>query len=277
MRKLFILFAFCCCISMSAQMPPPGCNPMYALDDNNDGFAEFNLDVIYAHIKEFALTEVGYDLSGYTLQMYPSMEDLGISNPIPLLYTNVVANYQYCYLSFTYNGAGPQYDESDLLYHFLCWPLATVPSLADDDNDSIANTFEDVNGNKMLIDDNSDSDGYFNFMDADDDNDGIPTANEAGDVNGNNIPDYLESSLNMASVLSANFAVYPNPSHGTVDINFENFTEKSTLIIFDISGKELKTFSNLSQTVNVSGFESGVYFLKLASDGNKIVKKLIIL
>ncbi len=48
----------------------------------------------------------------------------------------------------------------------------------DQDNDGIPSIFEDLNGNQLEEDDDTDSDGLPNFFDADDDNDGRPTSGE---------------------------------------------------------------------------------------------------
>jgi hypothetical protein len=69
MKKIFILFAFCC-FSVSAQLPSPGCNPIYALDDDNDGYTQFDFNVFFEYIQELALVEHNYDLSGYTMALY---------------------------------------------------------------------------------------------------------------------------------------------------------------------------------------------------------------
>lgn len=70
----------------------------------------------------------------------------------------------------------------------------------DSDNDGIPSIEEDLNGNGFLGDDNTDIDtessliGVFpNYLDADDDGDGISTRNEISDDNGNIITPYPDS------------------------------------------------------------------------------------
>lgn len=75
----------------------------------------------------------------------------------------------------------------------------------DYDRDGILSMYEDVNINGNFNDDDTDGDGYPNFYDSDDDGDGTLTKNEnpdpngdgnpndAQDLNGNEIPDYLDS------------------------------------------------------------------------------------
>lgn len=68
--------------------------------------------------------------------------------------------------------------------------LGTDPKLADTDGDGI-NDKEEV-GSNVLKGRDTDSDGKIDALDNDDDNDGIPTADEPGDKNNNGVADYLE-------------------------------------------------------------------------------------
>ncbi|WP_319475709.1 hypothetical protein [Marispirochaeta aestuarii] len=68
-----------------------------------------------------------------------------------------------------------------------------VRSEEDSDYDGITNRIEDANRNSIFRDDDTDDDGIPNYLDADDDGDGIPSANETGDTDADGIPDYLES------------------------------------------------------------------------------------
>ena len=73
----------------------------------------------------------------------------------------------------------------------------------DQDNDGVPSIVEDLNGNQIEEDDDTDGDQLPNYIDADDDNDGRPTSDEIeidGDGNitypdedGDGIVDYLDS------------------------------------------------------------------------------------
>lgn len=75
--------------------------------------------------------------------------------------------------------------------------------IADHDGDGIPSYMEDLNNNKILLDDNTDSDSTANYQDIDDDNDGRLTEFEIEidgngiitfpDVDGDGTPDYLDS------------------------------------------------------------------------------------
>jgi len=70
------------------------------------------------------------------------------------------------------------------------------------------------------------------------------------------------------------FKVYPNPTNGIVNIDVnENLT---TISLINIMGEIVKTFDANSKQLDVSTFNSGVYFLKIANDNKKSVTKLII-
>lgn len=65
---------------------------------------------------------------------------------------------------------------------------------ADDDNDGRPTATEDPNGDGNPINDDTNGNGLPNYLDPDDDGDGIPTSEEGdGDPDGDSIPDYLDA------------------------------------------------------------------------------------
>lgn len=99
----------------------------------------------------------------------------------------------------------PQY--SPLVFTFQLYK--TIQN--DHDQDGIPSFYEDLNKDKYLVNDDADSDSIPNFLDADDDNDGIPTKDEIiiddangdgyisedeitfPDSDGDGTPDYLDA------------------------------------------------------------------------------------
>jgi hypothetical protein len=80
--------------------------------------------------------------------------------------------------------------------------LSSCTGFEDADGDGVFDTFEDVNGDNDLSNDDTDQDGVPNYQDADDDGDGINTADEDydgdgdptnEDSDGDGTPDYLDS------------------------------------------------------------------------------------
>lgn len=69
--------------------------------------------------------------------------------------------------------------------------------------------------------------------------------------------------------------IYPNPIKDILNIKTEN-SILSTVSIIDFQGREVLTKSTNLNSINMSKFSSGVYFLKIKSDNNvSIFKKII--
>ncbi len=78
-----------------------------------------------------------------------------------------------------------------------------VVNTADHDRDGVPSIVEDLNNNENLLDENTDNDGFPNYLDNDDDGDGIGTRDEIvidaqgnityPDTDGDGIVDYLDS------------------------------------------------------------------------------------
>jgi len=73
------------------------------------------------------------------------------------------------------------------------------------------------------------------------------------------------------------FAIYPNPSNGTVKINFENANDKHDVIIFSVSGQKVfeKEYNNTSNA-SVSYLQKGFYLVTVTKEGKSTTKKLIV-
>jgi len=73
--------------------------------------------------------------------------------------------------------------------------------------------------------------------------------------------------------------VYPNPSNGLVNIRINHFTGNVNFSIIDINGREVYNQSeehfNIEKTLNLNGFQSGVYILKIVGDNLNFSQKLI--
>ncbi len=72
--------------------------------------------------------------------------------------------------------------------------------------------------------------------------------------------------------------IYPNPAKQFVNISIPNSITINEILIFDITGQEVfenKTTSN-NTLIDISGFQTGTYFVRIISKENTITKKLII-
>jgi FKBP-type peptidyl-prolyl cis-trans isomerase FkpA len=87
---------------------------------------------------------------------------------------------------------------SNLIFKFELYQTEVL----DHDNDGVPSYMEDLNGDFNLFNDDTDGNNIPNFLDADDDGDGVPTRDEIiiredGTIefpnsNGNDLPDYLD-------------------------------------------------------------------------------------
>ncbi len=83
----------------------------------------------------------------------------------------------------------------------------------------------------------------------------------------NSVQGVNESSL-------SNLVMYPNPTEGKVNIVIDGSFD---YILSDLSGKVLMAQnSSGNTTLDISGFESGIYFVTIQMNGSKIVRKVVL-
>lgn len=92
--------------------------------------------------------------------------------------------------------------------------ILVMSVIEQDDHDGVEAAQEDINGNGVLDDDDTDADGIPNFIDPDDDNDNVTTLTEIGgedavpqnfpDTDSDGTPDYLDEDDDNDGVLSRN-------------------------------------------------------------------------
>ena len=81
------------------------------------------------------------------------------------------------------------------------------------------------------------------------------------------------------NVLNKGIKVYPNPSNGIVNIAIDNYVGDITVEVYDINGR--KVFSNAGDymkvnTVNLQGFQKGVYILNVKEETLSYSEKIIL-
>lgn len=71
--------------------------------------------------------------------------------------------------------------------------------------------------------------------------------------------------------------VYPNPVKNILNYNLTNNNELVSIIITDVTGKQIQNMvgSLPKNSIDISSFESGVYFIKFISNDKAITKKFI--
>ncbi len=72
--------------------------------------------------------------------------------------------------------------------------------------------------------------------------------------------------------------VYPNPVKNGV-FTIENTKNDATFEIYDVSGKLVKQNEKLNKgtnKINISGFQKGIYIIKISVNGTAVSKKIIV-
>jgi photosystem II stability/assembly factor-like uncharacterized protein len=73
--------------------------------------------------------------------------------------------------------------------------------------------------------------------------------------------------------------LYPNPTNGVFNIEMDK-TEPKTIEIYDLNGKRVFLKNNFinsgrKTTIDLSNVPSGIYFIKIETEGNTIIKRII--
>jgi hypothetical protein len=81
------------------------------------------------------------------------------------------------------------------------------------------------------------------------------------------------------NVLNKGIKVYPNPSNGIVNVSIDNYAGNITVEVYDMNGR--KVFSNSGEymkanTINLQGFQNGVYILNVKGDELSYSEKIIL-
>ena len=84
-------------------------------------------------------------------------------------------------------------------------------------------------------------------------------------------------SLSVDLVNKLDFELFPNPSSENLFIQLSDATDDTTVSFFNYLGKNILTqkISNENNKISISGLSSGVYFVKVVSDGKAGLKKFI--
>jgi len=144
----------------------------------------------------------------------------------------------------------------------------------DSDGDTVPDYREDLNGNDILEDDDTDEDGIPNFMDPDDDGDEILTKDEDDNGNGNlndddddndGIPNYLDAMAVGIETVELSTIIQPNPNGGTFSLSLQHFNK--TIQIYNALGQTVAFTKKLDTQIELTNPQPGVYFLHLVDDG----------
>lgn len=76
--------------------------------------------------------------------------------------------------------------------------------------------------------------------------------------------------------IANNIRIYPNPAKDLLTIKAENI---SNVTIYNTVGQKVyeQTFDSSEVSINIDGFDAGIYLVKLVADGNEVTRKISIL
>jgi hypothetical protein len=90
----------------------------------------------------------------------------------------------------------------------------------------------------------------------------------------------IVSQLSTNEFSESNFIVYPNPARDALTVAMTGGESISSIAIYDMLGKNIFTkkvqTGSASESVDISGISSGIYFLEVECGTAKTVKKLVI-
>ncbi|WP_274473905.1 T9SS type A sorting domain-containing protein [Mangrovimonas aestuarii] len=74
---------------------------------------------------------------------------------------------------------------------------------------------------------------------------------------------------------SSGMTIYPNPAKDVINIAFKNGTQPNSIVIYDIMGKHVKSFSQ-ETSIDISGLSAGMYLVKVSNEnGDNLVRRII--
>jgi hypothetical protein len=85
--------------------------------------------------------------------------------------------------------------------------------------------------------------------------------------------------VSVEEIIASNLRIYPNPTRDVVNIQWDFVNENTYLTVFDNTGKLLSTqkLNNQSlQIIDLSGYENGVYQLRLSNENAVIMKAIVV-
>jgi hypothetical protein len=85
----------------------------------------------------------------------------------------------------------------------------------------------------------------------------------------------VERPLSTEDFFKTNFAVYPNPANDVINISNVNQLEITNAVITDINGRIVKNIQSVTQNINISSLNAGIYFLKISTASGDGVTKIV--
>ncbi len=68
--------------------------------------------------------------------------------------------------------------------------------------------------------------------------------------------------------------IYPNPTNSHLKLDVTNEIQIQNIELFEIGGKKIKTYYITDRNLNISGLNSGTYFLRILTSEGRLVEKV---
>jgi hypothetical protein len=94
-------------------------------------------------------------------------------------------------------------------------------------------------------------------------------------------PEYLSCEIIIVGLekvdAKENFWIYPNPSHNNLIIEYSHPIKESILTIYNIAGQEFihQPINDIKTDLDIAKLKKGVYIVKIVTDKEVVVKKII--
>jgi len=89
----------------------------------------------------------------------------------------------------------------------------------------------------------------------------------------------VDTTIGIDDVAFSDVSISPNPALDIIQIQSDNFSAETNVQVYNIQGQvvfsEVKNSATGNFTINVSDFASGMYFVQIQSEGKTVAKKLI--
>jgi len=93
----------------------------------------------------------------------------------------------------------------------------------------------------------------------------------------NGLGSHSLATLSTVDLEESKVTIYPNPSNGSVKINFENANENYDVQIFSVLGQKVfeKSFREIPSAA-INNLQKGIYFVKITNNSQSVTKKLLV-
>jgi hypothetical protein len=77
---------------------------------------------------------------------------------------------------------------------------------------------------------------------------------------------------------NGNWTIYPNPARSVISLNVNSLIGAGSIVVTDLYGKQVKvqSLSMGTNTIDVSSFAKGMYFVSTITSEGKTTKKLVV-